>query len=184
MRTEAATHISERFLFAGARINQRSLAMLKKTTRQFYAQRNIHPDQAGEQFLKWQQQENEALIFTLYTYADLAIPKSFEIIFRYEHPEQFIEAPFTITQVMFNTWVPFDSISHGHKHVCVLSFHDKPPAWLQELPELMTGVNQIFGFCAKTHYPAIAARLHKEAMLKAQYGADWYEQNIKLNNHD
>ena len=78
-------------------------------------------------FITWKRTENEMAVFTLYAYADLSIPKSFDCIFRIDNPRAFVNVSCQLTQSIWEVWAPLGSIDHGHKHLVILEFENKVP---------------------------------------------------------
>lgn len=142
-----------RYLYANSIISHADIKMMKD--RLF--EKIIHQE-AHDTFLSWQPNAAEMLVLTLYAYADLALPKAFEVIFELAKPDSFIEIDFEITQVVMNGWVVIDTIEHGHKHVVVLKFQGKIPEFMQKLPyfdKYQDQFDKALGFCSKADFPEI-----------------------------
>jgi hypothetical protein len=53
---------------------------------------------AYEKYVSWVRQENEIAVFTLYSYAELPVPKKFDIIFQLDNPENYVNVEYELTQ--------------------------------------------------------------------------------------
>jgi hypothetical protein len=122
---------SERFLKAIMIFSDKKIESQKNEIIQIC--KDKEKDIAYEKFINWTRQENEVAIFTTYAYADFSIPKEFDCIFNISNPEIYITNKFTLTQSIFEGWIPIDFIDHGHKHLCVLTFENQIPEILNQL---------------------------------------------------
>jgi hypothetical protein len=144
---------------------------------------------AYERFVNWTRQVNEMLVFTGNAYADLVIPHRFDCIFRLANPREHVLTGYELTQSMLvlGRIGTFDSVEHGHKHLCVLTFEQGIPAIL-ELLHQEDGTyctphtdREVLGLCMACDLPAITERHEKVEQLRAQYGAKWWEHD-ELSN--
>ncbi|MBL4663084.1 MAG: hypothetical protein JKY22_05920 [Flavobacteriaceae bacterium] len=89
-----------------------------------------HKGKLFKKFINWKRRKNEIMLFTLYAYADLKIPKRFDCAFNLENPSEHTISPFSLTQSLYEVFFPTDSIGVGHKHTCIFEFEN-------EIPELI-----------------------------------------------
>lgn len=113
-------------------------------------------------FINWEKSPNDIVLVTLYAYADLPIPKSFNCIFDYNNPEIFVREDFTISHAvlfMAGIFLPFEMIGSGHKHICVLTFKDHIPYILKTLgitdSNLQGDFSRMLGLCDYENLGAI-----------------------------
>lgn len=132
-----------------------------------------------EKFINWRRKENEIMVYTLYAYADLAVPKSFDIIFRLDNPKEFVQVDYVLTQSIFEACYPYDMIDNGHKHLCVFSFEKALPDILKTMFKddcrlsVMPKDQEFLGFCRSENFDAITETIEKRIALKKRYGKDW-----------
>jgi hypothetical protein len=129
MRSEKDCEPSERFLIFSATVTSEFyLSELKERI-------NIEEARA---FRNRIEAKNEIAVYSLYAYAEITIPKKFDIIFERENPNNFIETEIEVTNVLLSLagFHIFEEIVHGHKHVCILKFKN-------EIPKILNLVNDI-----------------------------------------
>ncbi|MGN6647390.1 MAG: hypothetical protein ACTHJT_12770 [Cytophaga sp.] len=125
MRTEEATRPEERYLVSSEYFSDMATAIWQAECIKRCKDKDQSP--AYEKYLNWVRQDNEIAVFMLYAYADLEIPKTFDIIFQMDKPENYIQEVYVLTQSIYEAWLPMDSMSHGHKHLCMLTFKKAVP---------------------------------------------------------
>lgn len=117
-----------------------------------------------EDFYKWTKSDNEIIAYCGYGYCDTSIPKSFNCLFNTDNPNQPLE---TKAEVKFSIWngvLPIDTIDHGHKTICIISFENEVPEMLKTMPNwkgLESGnynYNQ-FGLCDRNDFEQIINKL-------------------------
>ncbi|MDQ2793448.1 MAG: hypothetical protein M3Y12_05500 [Bacteroidota bacterium] len=139
--------------------------------------------EAYEHFVNWTCQANEVVVFTLYAYADLVVPHQFDCIFPLANPREYILVSYELTQsiLILGGLHAFNSVEHGHKHLCVLTFGQEVPAIFARLHHEDRAYRTPYvnreqlGFCMARDLPAITERLEKVAQLRAQHGAEWWK---------
>ena len=96
---------------------------------------------------------NTRICFMSFSYADLSLPKEFDVLFRYNYDETIVRrgeqitsvfqpkhlatATFTRIKIVAVTQqfaIAWQDVSHGWKTVCVLEFPDGVPPLIDELP--------------------------------------------------
>jgi hypothetical protein len=144
---------------------------------------------AYERFLNWECQTNELLIFTWKAYADLVVPRQFDCVFLLTNPKEYITVSYELTQSILSLGGlhPINSVEHGHKHFCVLTFEQEVPAIFRRLHREdgcyctpLAGREQL-GLCMVRDLPAITERLEKVAKLRSQHGNEWWKYD-ELSN--
>ena len=120
MRTEEQCKPSERYLFADTYFTDNAITLWKTES----VKRCIDKPKgdAYKRYVDWQRKDNEIAIFTLNAYADIIIPKKFDIIFQTDDPSNFIKLDYELTQSIHEAWFPVDSMNEGHKHLCIFIF--------------------------------------------------------------
>ncbi|MES2773718.1 MAG: hypothetical protein V4722_06015 [Bacteroidota bacterium] len=137
---------------------------------------------AYERFLNWTHPEKELAVFTTYAYADFDIPKQFDCIFNYDNAAIYSHTKFTLTQSIYEGWYPLDSIEHGHKHLCILTFEYEIPDILKRLPyetekhiTYKWDEKKVLGLCQMADIQSIIDKQHKDAELRELHGDNWYD---------
>ena len=122
-------------------------------------------DDAYFTFMNWQRAANEMAVVSGYAFADMLLPVHADTLFLLSEPGQFHHESFSITQAIFNGWVPTDHIAAGHKHVLILQFTGPLPGILQSLSsdfQLHNKNEKHLGICLRTDLQAITEKLrHK-----------------------
>lgn len=144
---------------------------------------NREKGEAYERFVNWTQQANELPIFTGNAYADLVVPKRFDCIFRLANPREYVLEIYELSQsvLLLGGLHTFNSVEHGHKHLCVLAFAQEVPAIFRRLHQEDGTYRTPFanreklGFCMAHDLPAITERLEKVAQLRSQHGNEWWK---------
>jgi len=113
-------------------------------------------------FIKWQKKQNELVVLTMYSYEDIKLPKTFDIVFQVDRPTNFIQCKFMITQAIFNGLTLLNQINKGHKHICIIKFDKEIPDIFNLLPffdskETLSNTVQL-GFCDKDNFEYIKSK--------------------------
>jgi len=119
-------------------------------------------------FLNWTKNDNEIMVLTMYAYADIKIPKRFNIIFQLDNTDNFVETNYTITKVILNGWTSTSQITMGHKHITIVEFDNSIPDILNLLSDFKhqgSDKKQIqLGFCEKEHFEIIKTKMEQLAV--------------------
>ncbi len=177
MRTQKDINPSERFLQAVMQFSDKTIQLWKSET----IRRCKDKDGLYDKFINWKRQENEVAVFTMYAYADLFVPKTFDCIFFVDNPEVYNQTNFVLTQSIWEGWYPIDNIENEHKHLCILTFENQVPDILAQLhyetEKYSTWTvegNKILGLCQMADLQSIIDRNHKQVRLKQLHGDNWY----------
>ncbi len=132
MPGETAINQPAKYLLCNYRFSLKMIETIKKDIKLFMTDR-----EKGDtyfRFMNWQKKENELLVLTMYAYADIPLPKTFDTAFEIDKPDNFVHVDYTITQTVFNGWMPRTEIARGHKHICVIEFGKEIPGIFNSLP--------------------------------------------------
>jgi hypothetical protein len=177
MKTEEECKPNERFLFSSEYFSDNAVAIWKSECLKRCSDKE--KGSVYTKYINWTRCENEIAIFTLYAYADVDIPKKFDIIFHLDNPKEFLKVDYELTQCIYEAWFPVDCIARGHKHLCIFKFDKKLPDILNVLHKVeekfsKSGKEQrILGFCSSIDFGQIAQRIEKTIELKKLYGEKW-----------
>lgn len=184
MRTEEETPPYNRYLFAEEYLTDKVINIWKEETK--IRCKNIEKGSAYYNYMGWNRQHNEILVFTLYAYADFSVPKKFDIIFEIDNPGNYLHVEYELTQSIYEGWLPSNAIDDGHKHFTVFSFKSSIPKILnllhsgdQKFSTSLPGQTRL-GFCNAKDFDAIKQRLEQIVELKKQYGKTWYEHDNEV----
>jgi len=183
MLTEAACSSKGRYLVAQEFYSDAAIKIWQHECVQRH--KNQPKTTEYDAYVRWQRQANEIAVFTLYAYADFAIPKQFDCIFHVDNPSKHLLVSFRLTQSILEAWLPLTHINHGHKHLSVFMFGHAVPAIFQVLHEAegksstVSNAQAMLGFCQAADLPAIMAEAKRVAQLKAQFGTSWWEHNTE-----
>lgn len=176
MRKEENCKQSERFLQAVSLFSDKTIEVWKKEIKKSCKIEN----EPYNKFTNWIKEPNEVAIVTMYAYANFSIPKKFDCIFLYDNPVQYIHSDFTLTQSIFEGYLPIDYIEHGCKHLCIFKFENNIPEIIKHLhyetKKHLTwnwDVKKVLGFCQLSDIQSIIDRRLKEAKLKELHGENW-----------
>jgi hypothetical protein len=178
MLAERQCKQNQRYLFAYEYFSEKAIDIWKSEC--INRCKDKEKGSAYERYLNWTRQENEIAVFTLYAYADLEIPKKFDIIFHTDNPKDFVRVDYELTQSIHEAWLPLDSIDHGHKHLCVFRFHKELPEILKTLHEEFEKFSTVpkgqrsLGFCTSSDFSAIKTKIEK---LRSIYGDMWWKHD-------
>lgn len=175
MQREEQCEPSQRFLFAEEYFSDKAIAIWQSEC--IKRCEDKEKGNAYEKYVNWEQKENEIAIFTLYAYADIEVPKTFDTIFHLDNPKEFLRIHFELTQGIFEAWYPVDKLNHGHKHLCIFSFAKMPPDIFNTLHKGKSKFStpptgqRLLGFCNSMDFDAITDRIEKKLKLK-KFGGD------------
>ncbi len=88
-----------------------------------------------ESYYKWNKSDNEIIAYCGYGYCDMPIPKTYNCLFDLDNPDQPIEVNAEVKHSIWNGILPIDSIEHGHKIICIISFNDDLPDMVKRIPK-------------------------------------------------
>ena len=141
MRTEAQTPIEQRFLWLEGFISPTSLALIKNG-------------------LGGNLPVEGVVCFVGFSYADLPVPKRFDVVFDVDDPSQWIERESRITRVTQQMGTP-DEIPHGWKTICVVEFPSGIPDLVAKMPTVDSWHQSKLrvGLCDKQVFARVAETL-------------------------
>lgn len=177
MLAEEESKISNRFLYVNCRFGKEAIEIWQQETISRFLKKN--KNDAYFEYLKWKETHNEIALFTMYAYADFYVPKKFNCIFNYKNPEIFCESKMTLTQSIWEGWLPMKRIEHGYKHLAIFKFEEEIPKLINDLyleqEKFSSLPNDYFvlGICQFNDYNSIKKRLITIKQLKEKYGKDW-----------
>lgn len=159
MHSEIKTTKSDNYLLCNYRFSDKTIETIKADISGFMS--NREKDDIYRKFIEWQRKANEIVVLTMYAYDDIPLPKKFDTIFQYNTPSNFIHLDYTITQAVFNGWMPVSEISRGQKHICIIEFINKMPDIFLSVPlfdeTLQSGIQ--LGFCNEANFESIKTNL-------------------------
>lgn len=132
MQSEEDCEQGQRYLFSDELFSDKAIELIKKRIQK----RKLEPQHKGEhynKFINWNRKPDEIALFTYYAYADFKVPKQFNCLFNTKNPYEFIRADFTLTQCLYEGFLPNDAVDHGHKHICIFEFENKIPEIVNKL---------------------------------------------------
>lgn len=115
MRTEEATPVPERFLWMEGRVSGAALALVARGL-----PRAVAP--------------THRVCFVGFSYADLPVPKEFDVLFDLGRPARCWTATSRIVAVTQQFGEPWREIPHGWKTICVVEFPDGVPECVDRMP--------------------------------------------------
>ena len=116
MRAEAIVPIEERVVLLEGALNEEAFSQVKLGL----------PSEA----------KAEECFFSSYAFADLPLPKTFDVVFDYGDPLKGEVFPVCISAVTQQFAKPFDEIPHGWKTICWLGASARKSILLQSLPRV------------------------------------------------
>ena len=179
MRNEEDCPKTERFLFSDTYLSEKGIKLSQDAIIKRFTNRN--KNEFYQKYISWKRNENEIIVFTMYTYADLKLNKEFDCIFNYDNPDEFVFEKFTITQSIYEGWIPTDTVDDGHKHLLVFSFENGIPKILfklhkeETLGDTRPKTYTKLGFCNQKDFEIIANNLKKRYLLKEKYGLEYWK---------
>ena len=161
MLTESQASPTDRYLLCNYFFPDAMIKKLKADVKSFMADRK--KDDLYYEFIDWKKKTNELMVLTMYAYADISLPKQFDIAFQIDTPDNFDDTIFVINKAIINGWTSVNQIDHGHKHILIIEFPDTVPSIFKLLPafsDSATNGNMIqLGLCSKTDFKAIKENL-------------------------
>ena len=138
MRAEENVPSADRFLVAWHRLSH-------KDARKFI------PDPSDQ---------NAVAVVLAYCYADVPLPATYDVLFRYDNPAIFERVPVAVVLAFLDGRDALDHLEHGHKHVGVLEFKNEIPLLIQELPTAalpadVPAETKWLGICRSEDFPAM-----------------------------
>ncbi|MEO1033259.1 MAG: hypothetical protein AAFX55_17780 [Bacteroidota bacterium] len=177
MRTEEECQPTQRFLFSDELLSEQAIYELRNEVIKRFEKRE--KDSHYDKFINWTKKENEVVIFTLYAYADFETPKTFDCLFDLNHPNDYINCNFKLTQSLYEGFYPTGIIDHGHKHMCVFEFENGIPEIIKKL-HMAKGLKYDvpknsfqLGICNSVDFGLIKEYRQNYLSLKEKYGHDW-----------
>ena len=121
------------------------LSVIKRDVISFNKGKNL--DKLYYDFINWEPETLDYLIYSPYSAAsDIPLPSNYDTIFNLNDLEMPVSIGVSVIYGIINGWTPFNIISRGHKHICVLRFKTTPPKIFENLPKFEDAVynnNQI-----------------------------------------
>jgi predicted transcriptional regulator YdeE len=107
---------------------------------------------------------NGRTCFVGYCYADIPLPRTYDLIFNFDHPEQVWRTQSRIVAATQQWAKPFEELPHGWKTVCVIEFPDDALEIIDRLPLVDGWFISSFrlGLCDQRNYPAILRGLERQ----------------------
>ncbi len=161
MLSEGKSKIENRFLTTECRFSSTAIDIWKQETQI----RCKAKDAYYNNYMNWQQGDNEMALFTYYAYADLSIPKKFDCLFDYKNPDRYVESNMILKHAIWEGWFPINAMEHGHKHLAIFEFEATIPEIIFELYKENNKYAQIpdnalcLGICELANYEAIKNKL-------------------------
>jgi hypothetical protein len=163
MLAESNSDPAHRYLLCNYYFSKSNIEKIKADVRRFMIDRN--KDNLYYAFIEWKKKPNEIIVLTMYAYADMLLPKQYDILFQIDNPDNYIIGSFVINQAIFNGLSPVSQIDHGHKHIVVIEFPEKIPEIFNLLPafeEKFESNTPELGFCSQVNFESIKKLLtHK-----------------------
>ena len=106
---------------------------------------------------------NAVAVVLAYCYADIPLPASYDVLFRYDNPAICESVDLEVVLAYPDGRYAWDRLVHGYKHVGVLQFKDGVPLLIQGLPAAslpadMPAAAECIGICRSEDFPAIRDR--------------------------
>lgn len=79
---------------------------------------------------------NTLCLFISFSYADIPLGKSFDVLFKIDNPVIAVESKCIIRAVTQQFSEPINKIPYGWKTICLLEFQDRIPDFVQILPTI------------------------------------------------
>ena len=179
MRNEGDCQTIEKYLVTDEIISDETIDIWKMESSS-----RLKAEQKGElfdKFMNWKRSENERVLFTMYAYADLKIPKKFDCIFNLRKPSEFVLKPFKLTQILYESFLPIDRLEHGHKHTCIFEFDDDVPEMINKLFVSTGKYSNIpkdtfrIGICDSNDFTDIRKFIELKWNLIEKHGSKWLD---------
>lgn len=156
MLTESSADPAHRYLLCIYYFPEHMINRIKADVKQFMANRK--KDDLYHAFMEWKKKDNELVVLTRYAYADILLPKQFDIAFQIDNPNNNATGSFVITQAIINGWTSVSQIDHGHKHIVVIEFPGTIPkifSLLHPFDETMPRNKPEIGLCIQADFKFI-----------------------------
>jgi hypothetical protein len=114
-------------------LSHKTLGLLKEQVRRFMRDQMDLP--LLEPFLDWKLKPNEIFLYATYSLLEFDLPKDFDVFF-WQGNKNLVDAPVHIPFAIIDGIAPGETVSRGHKHVCLLQFQGPVPDIIKELPEV------------------------------------------------
>jgi len=116
-----------------------------------------------DRYYNWTKSENEIIVYCGFGYCDLPIPKTYSCLIDSANLDKPIDVEATVKFAIWNGLLPIETIAHGHKTICIISFKNRIPVELNQLPDwnnLQIGNYRYdkFGLCDKIDFELIAKK--------------------------
>lgn len=103
-------------------------------------------------YYNWLKSKNEMVIFCGYGQDVPKIPTKYDYLIDFNHPDKLTSVEATVRFALWDGLIPLDFIEFGQKTICIISFREKIPAELAQLPsweDYQKGAYQYdkFGLC-------------------------------------
>lgn len=108
---------------------------------------------------------NSRVCFVGFSYADLSLPKEFDLIFDLAFPENALPAASRVIAATQQYGKPFAEIPHGWKTICIIEFPCGVPALIEHLPVVDAWYESRveLGLCTSSAYTSIV-ECHKRGV--------------------
>lgn len=181
MREESACKPAQRYLRMEEILSDSWITTLREGRLKNYNE-NLK-NSAYHRFISWQRSERELVVYTHRAYADIAIPKQYDIVFNEEDSTDFVSTPVVVDQVLIGGWRPWESIEDGYGHTCILQFENRIPdifdklTFTQDWNSKFHASSPRLGLCSSSDFEEIAryriAWLAFKDEYQKKYGPDW-----------
>ena len=168
MKSEIQTNPSARYLLCSHSVSDKMLDKVKDQVKTFMVSKQ--KDELYSKFINWQKKNNEIAVLTLYAFADIPLPKQFDIVFQIDNPQNYTEINYSVTQGIFNGYISINELSQGHKHILILEFKDAVPdifKILSDFDETKPYTNhKELGFCTKADFEFIRRKPKSDSLIQ------------------
>jgi hypothetical protein len=138
MRSESDTRIEERYLSFVGRPSERVMRSIRQTA---------SPDQPA---LPGEYPPNSEVLLVDFSYADLPLGKTFDLVFPKGRPDNAEACRSQIVAVTQQFSKPFPEVPHGWRTVCLVRFHPSVPELVLGLPVVESWSENSQGVCVCT----------------------------------
>lgn len=169
MSIEKDVEPSQRFLKIEYRLSQSAWDKFKRQSVVSEPKNIEHKAEViSDTFLERNLAKNELLVITSYAYADILLPKHYDMIFIIDDLESNAKCNVSINAgliIIGNAYV-VNTIGHGHRHICLLSFENTIPNLfdrcytLDDTFKKIEGDTIALGLCHSVDFPHIVRFLN------------------------